>query len=372
MIESISLTNFKCFQDTTTFPISRINVLYGMNGRGKSTLLQALLLFAQSMSGKGIINKLLLKGPLVNLGTFADVKNRYSGEAHFEIAIKEGLEHLKSTYGENGNPTMAELIGLTVGETDFFDENSTSSSSNDTRTTRTTGVIDKSTIRLLNTLEHIRYVSAERLGPREYMERKPIENDSLGVKGENSFQIMEAQGNDFALKIQAALDEILGGASVRVETSTDNSIIQLYLDSVNGTVGFKPTNVGFGYSYALPIVMALLLAKPSETLIVENPEAHLHPAAQSRMTSLMINIAQEKNLQLFIETHSDHVINGLRIAVRKSKIACEEVNILHFTRSNCTSCSPVFEQIQIDSDGNLSSLPDDFMDEWTKQLLQLV
>ena len=369
MIERISLTDFKCFLGKTDFPVSQFNVLYGMNGRGKSTLLQALLLFAQSIKEKNSISKLLLKGSLVNLGTFKDVVNSYSGAMHFGIQIKDKKDSISATYGEDNNPTFAELTELTDGNNTFFSENSTSSSNNDSESKRTAGVIDKSTFPLLDTLEHIKYVSAERLGPREFMERKPIENDALGVQGENSFQIIEAQGVSFAEDIRAYLDEVLGGASLRYQTSNDKSIIQLYLDSVSKTKGFKPINVGFGYSYILPILIAFLLAHEEDVLIIENPEAHLHPAAQSRLAALMLRIANEKKLQLFVETHSDHVVNGLRIGVKNGNIDCRDVNILHFVMRNASSS---FEQIKMDAQGNLSSFPEDFMDEWTKQLIQLV
>lgn len=369
MIEQISLTNFKCFKDTTIFPVSRINLLYGMNGRGKSTLLQSLLLFAQSVSGKNGITKLQLKGDLTNLGTFKDVKNYYVSDPHFCINVKDGEELLESSYGQDENPTLASLTDLKVNGTSYFNENSTADS---VESKKTIGVIDKSSIRMLNTFEHIKYVSADRIGPREFMERRPIDSNLLGVKGENSFQVMETHGLDFQKQVRNLLDNVLGGASVRMETSSDKSIIQLYLDSVNGSEGFKPINVGFGYSYVLPVILALLLAEDGDVLIVENPEAHLHPAAQSRMAALMVEYAKKKNLQLFVETHSDHVINGLRIAVKSKTIDCHDVSILHFDRGNEAVKSPSFEHIKVDMRGNLSILPEDFLDEWTKQLLQLV
>lgn len=369
MIERVSLKNFKCFKDTATFPVSRINLLYGMNGRGKSTLLQALLLFAQSVSGKNGIAKLQLKGDLINLGTFSDVKNHYVSDSSFCINVKDGSEQLESSYGQDENPTLASLMDLKVNGKNYFNENSTA---DNVESKKTMGVIDKSSIRMLNTFEHIKYVAADRIGPREFMERRPIDNNLLGVRGENSFQVMETHGEEFQKQVRAFLNNVLGGASVRMETSSDRSIIQLYLDSVNDSEGFKPINVGFGYSYVLPVILALLLADDGDVLIVENPEAHLHPAAQSRMAALLVEYAKKKNLQLFVETHSDHVVNGLRIAVKNKTIECQDVSILHFDRGNETVKSPSFEHIKVDKHGNLSTLPEDFLDEWTKQLLQLV
>ena len=87
MIKSISLENFKCYQERVTFPTAKINILYGMNGRGKSTILQALLLFNQTLLDKNTISKLQLKGKTLNVGTFYDVVNRYSKTDSFGIEI---------------------------------------------------------------------------------------------------------------------------------------------------------------------------------------------------------------------------------------------------------------------------------------------
>ena len=370
-----------------------------MNGRGKSTLLQSLLLFAQSMAKNNTIARLLLSGSLVNIGTFNDVVNIYSRKQKFGLKIQDGKELLSSTYGrDDDNPTMAALTDLKVNDQSYFSENSidtfnknsidnldknsidvsksdmgsNSLSMDEAESQRGLGVIDKSNIKMLTTFEHIKYVSADRIGPREYMDRKPIDNNYLGVKGENLFQVIETHDSNFVEEVREALDEVLGGASVRIETSEQKSIIRLYLDSVNGSAGFKPMNVGFGYSYVLPVITALLLAENDDVLIVENPEAHLHPAAQARMASLIVKVAHEKNLQIFLETHSDHVINGLRIAVKNGQMDCHDVNVLHFHRETESTKTPVFEQIKMDVQGNMSNYPDEFMDEWTKQLLQLV
>lgn len=375
MITSISLENFKCYQGKETFPTTKINVLYGMNGRGKSTLLQALLLFYQTLLDKNTISKLQLKGKILNIGTFSDAVNRYSKSETFGIDLVDPIEHVRTQYGKDSNLTMAGLTSLFVNEKNYFDEHSTSLDTEGREglqsSKKTLGVIDKSSIRMLNTLEHMAYVSADRVGPKEFVERKPIDKSDVGVQGENSYQIIESQGDGFVSKVQAELDFILGGASLKVSSSEDRSIIQLYLDSVNGTDGYKPINVGFGYSYVLPIVLSVLLAEEGSVLILENPEAHLHPAAQSRIVSFILKKAIEKDLQVFMETHSDHVVNGLRIAVKKGEINHDDVSILHFERGADEMASPSFEQIKVDSKGNLSSYPEDFMDEWTKQLLQL-
>ena len=75
----------------------------------------------------------------------------------------------------------------------------------------------------------------------------------------------------------------------------------------------RPTNMGFGVSYALPVITAGLLAPAGSLLVVENPEAHLHPAGQSRVGRFLAHLAAS-GVQVVAETHSDHVLNGVRLA----------------------------------------------------------
>ncbi|WP_180834594.1 AAA family ATPase, partial [Vibrio parahaemolyticus] len=67
----------------------------------------------------------------------------------------------------------------------------------------------------------------------------------------------------------------------------------------------------------LPIVLALLVTKPGGLVIIENPEAHLHPKGQSYLGRLIQRTA-EAGVQVIIETHSDHLLNGIRVAARLS------------------------------------------------------
>jgi predicted ATPase len=145
----------------------------------------------------------------------------------------------------------------------------------------------------------------------------------------------------------------------------------LLLNSRNGEQVFQPINVGFGYSYVLPVVVSALMAEKGSVLVVENPEAHLHPRAQSRIMEFLVKQALDNDLQLIIETHSDHVVNGLRISMKKGILLPKDGLVQHFAYDNGT-VTPVITTITSDQEGNLSSYPDDFMDEWTEQMMQLV
>jgi predicted ATPase len=122
----------------------------------------------------------------------------------------------------------------------------------------------------------------------------------------------------------------------------------------------------------------ILTAKKGDVLLIENPEAHLHPGGQVKLGEL-ISRASAAGVQLFVETHSDHVINGVRVAIKNSVIKSEDMNILFFERKipDESDNSGVLEQwsecreIHVDSDGEFDDYPDGFLDEWNKQVVKL-
>jgi len=80
---------------------------------------------------------------------------------------------------------------------------------------------------------------------------------------------------------------------------------------------------GFGLSYTLPVITALLVGTliPNSLVIIENPEAHLHPRGQTEIARLIALCAQV-GTQIIIETHSDHLFDGIRIAAKNKPGFC--------------------------------------------------
>ena len=131
---------------------------------------------------------------------------------------------------------------------------------------------------------------------------------------------------------------------------------------------FRPENTGFGLTYVLPVATALLCSKPGDLIIIENPESHLHPSGQSLIGKL-IALASENGVQVAIETHSDHIINGIRAAVKNKDLTSENV-VVYFLSRDMTSvehCTNV-EKIEINQNGKIDHWPEGFFDEWDKSL----
>ncbi|NJO03887.1 MAG: DUF3696 domain-containing protein [Bacteroidia bacterium] len=127
----------------------------------------------------------------------------------------------------------------------------------------------------------------------------------------------------------------------------------------------NPSNVGFGYSYILPVVVSGLVAQSGDILIIENPEAHLHPRAQSRLTKFLAKVAS-CGVQIFIETHSEHILNALRIAVIEDDIAIsnQDLSVLYFHDKE----DGYFTHIPIQADGKINIWPESFFDQNEKDL----
>lgn len=375
MIKSLSLKNFKCFQSNIDVFFSKINLLTGSNGRGKSSLLQALLLLAQSYENGRDFKNLRLSGRFLDLGVYKDVV--YKGDKNAKISIsittdneeKDGnkIDFVCKCANQDGIETL--IDDILINEKSIVSAFGTSKASNSDESDKS--FVPTSTYDCFLQLSNVYYVSAEREGPRNAVQMKESSvNDQIGVHGELVANLLYEKKEDFQQKVAEALSYVLGGASVHV-TSTDLDFIRIFLDSVDGSEGFKPVNVGFGYSYILPLVVLPLIIPNGSKLFIENPEAHLHPGAQSRIMDYLLYYSKQKNIQLFIETHSDHVINSLRIAAKEDMVKATDARIIHVGREEI-SFEPHIWQIELDEDGNLSDYPKEFLDEWGNQMAKLV
>ena len=119
----------------------------------------------------------------------------------------------------------------------------------------------------------------------------------------------------------------------------------------------------------LPVVVAALSASKDDLLLIENPEVHLHPAGQAVMGAFLAKVAVA-GVQVILETHSDHVLNGIRRAVKDGVLLPEDV-ALHFFRLRREEESDGAAQVQtpiLDRDGNVDTWPEGFFDQFDKDM----
>jgi len=171
-------------------------------------------------------------------------------------------------------------------------------------------------------------------------------------------------------QVNAWLGELFPGAQANAVPIPKTRFMRLELRTAPTAEWRTPSNIGYGLSYAFPVIVAGLCARPGQILIVDSPEAHLHPRGQSRIGRFLAQVACS-GVQVIVETHSDHVLNGVRIAVRDSVIPGEKVAVYFFDPTGTKQETAVPLSIAIDPKGNLSSWPEGFFDQAETDLSSL-
>ncbi len=334
MIKKLHIQGFKCF-DNEEFNITPLTLLSGLNSSGKSTFLQAIRLVY------GYKNPLIGLGPLFELVSalhkkFKITMTSYGGEYVFEHPESKNYDY---SYVD---PILAS------------------------------------------------YISAARLGPELHL---PIcgnkeRGDDVGEKGEYVLDFLEYHSE------LAGLPEILRRPEAKSTAVRHN--VSAWLSIISPGISFewepipkadlmraeysgrRPNNVGFGVSYTLPIianvlVYAAMVAKGDQSsalLLIENPEAHIHPAGQTQLGEFLARAAS-CGVQVIIETHSDHILNGIRLAA-KNKILKSQNATFYYFQYDFNEERTYVKQPLIDEDGFFDEWPDGFFDETEKNLERIL
>lgn len=381
MIKSVEIKNFKSIK-AKQFQLKNLNLLFGLNGMGKSSFIQSLLLFRQSNIRSG---ELKLNGSIITIGNTKDALYQYS---------KNEDLYFKLEFDENSSFEMDFHYDL---ESDVFKFKSPAIDFNKLAET-----FSKESLFGNN----FQYINANRLEPTSIQNKNYTSVVSLfnvGIHGEFTAHYIDVFGNtdikfdnvlhknskttdavtnkEFINKtlihqINLWMGEISPGINIRTTAipNTENVLLEYVFKQPNfgNTNRFKPVNVGFGISYALPVVTALLASRPGELIIIENPESHVHPRGQAELGKL-IALVSMNDVQVIVETHSDHILNGIRVAVRENENLQNKIRLFYFDKIISENEQYSFvSDISIDKRGELSEYPKNLIDEWSNQLLKLL
>ncbi|SPT60102.1 DUF3696 domain-containing protein [Actinomadura madurae] len=383
MITRLTIENFKAFA-WADVPLSSYTVLSGLNSSGKSTVIQALALLRQAeqsrlLRGVGITG-LPLNGELVELGTGQDVlhedyvtRQRDEGpEIGFFIETRTSARAGQSMMVKAGYGPEDDLLRITTFEM-----------------LPTGGPWSMNDFGVFH--PNFQYLRADRISPAVAYPRShemAVRRGFLGTRGEYTIDFLrhnqdtevrspllhDPESSPLLLdQVEAWMREICPGVKILTAAIDRTDLVRLGFEFTRPgqltSNSRQPTNVGFGLTYVLPVVVACLTAQPGAMILIENPESHVHPQGQSALARLTC-AAAAAGAQVIVETHSDHILNGVRLAVKRAELPADDVRLLYFHRQDDGIIDIV--NPTIGPDGMLSDWPQGFFDEWDRSLDQLL
>ncbi|PHJ59047.1 ABC transporter permease [Nostoc linckia z18] len=356
MINSLRLRNFKAFENQL-LELKSLTLISGYNSTGKSSVLQAISLLRQSYQ-QGLLHStgLLLNGNLVNIGRASDAlyENAKEDYVGFELIFQN---EIKGIWHFNYNSLEREADVLELGfksvDADVYHSSIFSGEFHHLQSERaitTSGILDyqRRELRQIGVLgeytAHFLYTYGS----------QPIPIAQLAHPQAKSMNLID--------QVEAWIGEISSGLSIQVNTYLDIDWVNLKFSD----------HIGYGITYVLPIIVAILASNPGALILIEHPETGLHNQAQTKLSKLLA-LAANCGVQVVIETHSDHILNGIRLAVHDGKLEPEDVQLHYFQRQE--NQGQAFIKVvspRINKDGRIDRWPDGFFDEWDNSLTVLL
>jgi predicted ATPase len=365
-INSLKIENFKSHLSTEV-DFSNLNIITGMNGVGKSSLIQALLLLRQSYE-KDKLKTLHLVGDYYSVGSIEDAISQSAKENRIIFSLKCTNLNVELEYVfdviKNLEDTYVKLKENLQFDDDLLDE-----------------------VNLFNS--KFQYLSASRNGPSD-----DYAVDTYSVKEKHQISNKEGRAELIAHFIDEYKNKDIPILELKFDKEDKSQFVKL-LDQINywmsgisknvkvnaekvgntsykikytynrpnrtATKPFTSKNVGYGISYDLPIITALLSASPGDLIIVENPEAHIHPLGQAKLMELICK-ASHAGVQIIIETHSDHIINGALVCCHKGIVDNKEIKVYYFDRDEEMHATKSFDLL-VEEGGRISHPPKGFFDQ---------
>lgn len=349
MINELEIHGYKSFV-REVFSLRPLTILTGLNGSGKSSIIQSIRMLINSSADSPYLE---------GHGDYSELKSKYSPRS------KPIFMKMTTTQGE--------VSSLKLDASNFE--------------------------RHMNGDFIAEYISAERFGPRSTLPICSNRKVTIGEKGEFAVDFFSkfsgclvnkkmhhasTVSNTLQDQLNAWMSEISPNVSFSFQMDSKHDTSHVEIDS------HRATNTGFGISYSLPVILAALglaisdcknvdqphavnwfekLKRSNVILLVENPEAHLHPKGQTQL-GILLAMLSTLNVQVIVETHSDHFIDGVRIASKEiDELLNSNISIKYFIKEN--EKPSTYKNIDVKDNGSLSGWPDGFFDQMQKNLFRL-
>ena len=416
MFTHIRMKNFKSWEDSGEVTLAPLTGFFGTNSSGKSSLLQMLLLLKQTVEHSDSAEVIFLgdENSLVNLGRFREAIHGHKEDILLElefgcklqkqltIETLQQIDRYRQQYGlasldidsfiyntairGNASNLLIDSFSYTVGPEEM--QKITWKGENIHYGNRQMGHVsvtkcygppkDGYTERLHslssafeNLFNHVYPLGPTRVHPQRLYHWEGTDPDSVGQSGEDMIASLlnarveqqttpyEGQKVPIEERISWWLREMDLGYAFSIKRSragTDRDydvLIQKGPDSAKVTLA----DMGYGLSQFLPVLVHCYYAPEGSTLILEQPGIHLHPKVQSQLADLLIEVITERNLQILIESHSEHLLNRLQRRIAEEKISVDKT-ALYFCR-NDEGVSEI-DRLEMDEFGNITNWPENF------------
>lgn len=373
MLTQIILDRFKCF-DHLYMPLKPLTLIAGINGAGKSSVIQALLLLRQSCKDKDFdwSKSVVINGGLVDLDDASSLL--------YANASGEDADMVVSLENDDEDEITFRILPR--------QENGAASCSAE-------GDLDRAKDTWPLFSDDFVYLYADREQPRgKYTKSSYTRLDSrLGnrsasnaaflmaseVNGNRHIRIPElkhekAEDMTVLRNVSTWISDVMGSkvglTAKEIEKDKEAKFEYSVLNKDRMELLLSPLNMPFGHSYVLPIILAVLTAPKGSLVLIENPESHLHPSAQRRMGEFLSRAAAA-GVQIIIESHSDHLMNGIRLACRKGLIQADEVE-MDLIGLDSDGYTHIREHISLNGDGTVENWVPGFFDEWENALMNFI
>ncbi len=393
MITELRAQNFKSWQDTGTLQFAPLTGLFGVNSSGKTSILQVLLMLKQTVEHPSPDwNEPLYFGDeksLVNLGSFNDIIHQPTNDPSLEIFVSWKLPEKLSIQNIGEVDTLSLLFGLFAGilheiryvagehtfrtyeADDKYGVSLPHGRDNAQSLFRCYGIssTSPSTQEIFSVLEgafenlfsQILYLGPLREYPRRRYPWKGDHPNGIGQHGEKttsallSGRIRRLPTDEQIPKWLQKL-ELIHSYDVQPVSDTGGDyelLVKQYKDGPEVPL----TDVGFGVSQVLPVLILCYYAPEGSILILEQPEAHLHPKVQSELADVLIDVVKNRNVQIILESHSAHLLHRLQRRIAEEQMSADDT-ALYFCQINDGTSE--IEQLDVDEYGNIRNWPQNF------------
>jgi predicted ATPase len=395
MLKALQLGNFKSWREVNV-PLAPITGFFGTNSSGKSSLLQALLLMKQSAENSD--QKQVLEfgndKTLVDLGGFQEVICQHDMKRN----LKLGLTYISFHFVDISEIQFTSVISLTNDKVELeslfydygpasigvpsrteikqFDDSSIIVNRHSQKFFRFSEVeyTNNKNLEFMyvlelsfeEALEQMTYLGPLRDFPKRFYGWTGAAPSNVGKQGENAVAALLAArvgGNkvgDIPLEnyIAQRLEKLGLISSFRLEELREGTnIFRVLVRRTPESPEVSLTDVGFGVSQVLPVLVLCYYVPEGSTILLEQPELHLHPSVQSGLADIFIDAYQKRGVQIILESHSEHLLRRLQLRMAEEKIVPSDVNLYFCSLEKGES---KLTTLDMDEYGNIRNYPKDF------------